>query len=282
MENRKITFAGIQQRLRLNKPWDSVIIIALSLLAAIPIFLIAHQNLLDPEWYFQFDRILIFLVILTLLYLVFFYLRALIVACIIFFLVMLLYGSTFGQYGFFQVYDDYRAMIYTMADDPHPQDLILSKLLPFPNKSRIIDAVEYDNPRVRNFAIMTTTRHFRDVKNAGRYRLLVQCFAAFMEINGRWNYVNDPKGRDYIARASESLLHFSGDCDDHAILMAACVRAIGGTPRLIHTTGHIYPEILIGDKSDLESVNYLIKKVLFVEQAKDQELAMKHEPAPAK
>jgi hypothetical protein len=35
---------------------------------------------------------------------------------------------------------------------------------------------------------------------------------------------------------------FSGDFD-HSILMAASVRAIGGTPRLIHTKGHIYPEI---------------------------------------
>ncbi len=268
----EITFAGIQQSLRLKKPWDSVIISALSILAAIPIFLIAHQNLIDPEWYFQFDRILIFLVILSLLYLIFYYLRVLIVACIIFFLVMLVYGSTFGQYGFFQVFDDYRAMIYTMAEDPHPQDLILSKLLPFPNKSRILNAVEYDNPKVRNFTLMATTKHFRDIPNLGRYRQLVQCFAVFVEINGRWNYVNDPKGRDYIARASESLLYLSGDCDDHAILMAACVRAIGGTPRLIHTTGHIYPEILIGDKSDLEQVNYLIKKVLFPEQAKGKDI----------
>ena len=54
--------------------------------------------------------------------------------------------------------------------------------------------------------------------------------------------------------------YLSGDCDDHSILMAACIRAIGGTPRLIHTKGHIYPEIYIGKKSDLEAINYLIKK----------------------
>lgn len=45
--------------------------------------------------------------------------------------------------------------------------------------------------------------------------------------------------------------------------MAACIRSIGGTPRLIHTDGHIYPEILIGNRKDLETINYLIKKVLF-------------------
>ena len=92
------------------------------------------------------------------------------------------------------------------------------------------------------------------------------------EINNNWNYVSDPKGREYIADASESLLYFSGDCDDHSILMAACVKAIGGTPRLIHTGGHIYPEILIGDKADLETVNYLIKMVLFVKESKGKQI----------
>jgi hypothetical protein len=32
----------------------------------------------------------------------------------------------------------------------------------------------------------------------------------FKEINSKWNYVSDPKARDYIASASESLLYFSG------------------------------------------------------------------------
>ena len=80
---------------------------------------------------------------------------------------------------------------------------------------------------------------------------MIQCFAVFKEINTRWNYVNDPKGQEYIAYASESLQHFSGDCDDHAILMTACIKAIGGTARIIHTGGHLYPEMLIGNKNDL-------------------------------
>ena len=37
---------------------------------------------------------------------------------------------------------------------------------------------------------------------------------------------------------------------------------------MIHTGGHIYPEILIGKKADLEIINFLIKKVLFVEESK--------------
>jgi len=72
--------------------------------------------------------------------------------------------------------------------------------------------------------------------------------------------------------ASESLEFLSGDCDDHSILMAACVRAIGGTPRLIHTKGHIYPEILIGNMNDLETANFLIKNKLFVKESYGQQL----------
>jgi transglutaminase-like putative cysteine protease len=94
----------------------------------------------------------------------------------------------------------------------------------------------------------------------------------FKEINNNWNYVSDPKGREYIASASESVKYLSGDCDDHSILMAACIRSIGGIPRLIHTDGHIYPEILIGNKVDLETINYLVKKVLFPDESKGKSL----------
>jgi hypothetical protein len=159
-----------------------------------------------------------------------------------------------------------------MTDNPYPQDIIIARLLPFPNKSKIISAIEYKNPKVRNFAIMATSKHFKELKGYADYRNLIQCFAVFKEINHRWNYVNDPKEGDYIATASESLLYFSGDCDDHSILMAAAIRAIGGTPRLIHTKGHIYPEILIGSLVDLEKVNYLIKNVLFEKESHDKQL----------
>ena len=54
--------------------------------------------------------------------------------------------------------------------------------------------------------------------------------------------------------------------------MAAAVRAIGGTPRLIHTKGHIYPEILIGTMNDLETVNYLIKNILFEKESYKKQL----------
>jgi hypothetical protein len=186
--------------------------------------------------------------------------------------IVLFYGTVLGNYGFSSVFEDYNSMVYSMSDNPHPQDIIIAKLLPFPNKTKILNAIEYENPKVRNFAIMATTKHFKNLKGYSDYRTIIQCFAVFKEINHRWNYVSDPKEGDYIATASESLLYFSGDCDDHSILMAASVRAIGGTPRLIHTKGHIYPEILIGNRTDLEKINYLIKNVLFVDESHKKQL----------
>jgi len=272
MKIQDIQFQKIRESLTVKKPWDSIIIFLLNVLIAVPVFLIIHQNIIDPQWPFSIDRILMFIALIVILQLLLRLVRKIIIIFIFLYLFFLAYGSLFGNYGFGRVYDDYRSMVYAMADDPNPQDIIISKLLPFPNKSAILRAIEYENPEVRNFAVMATTKHFTNFKKYGDYRTLVQCFAVFTEINSRWNYVNDPKGRDYIATASESLPYLSGDCDDHAILMAACVRAIGGTPRLIHTTGHIYPEILVGRKKELENINYLIKKSLFPKESKGREI----------
>lgn len=269
---KEINFQGIKQRFRVKKPWDDVIIFILNILIAIPLFIIVHQNLINPNWFLNIDRVVLFLVMIVIIQIILRFLRTIILFCIILYLLVLVYGSTIGNYGFNSVFEDYNSIMYTMSDNPYPQDIIIAKLLPFPNKSKIINAIEYQNPKIRNFAIMATTKHFKDVKGYSDYRTIIQCFAVFKEINSRWNYVSDPKARDYIATATESLLYFSGDCDDHSILMAATIKSIGGTPRLIHTTGHIYPEILIGSLTDLDKVNFLIKNVLFLNESIENKL----------
>ena len=257
----------LRNKFQVKKPWDTVIIFALNILIAIPVFIIVHQNLIDFDWYFNIDRVVIFVILLIIIQLILRLLRTIIIICIALYLVALVIGTISDNYGFGSVYDDYRNIVYSMSNNPNPQDLILSKLLPFPNKSKILSAIEFENPRIRDFALMATNKDFKEIRGYSKYRTIIQCFAVFKEINSKWNYVSDPKGREYIANATESLRYFSGDCDDHSILMAACIRSIGGTPRLIHTGGHIYPEILIGNKVDLETINYLIKKILFVEES---------------
>lgn len=269
---KEINFQGIKQRFQVKKPWDDVIIFILNILIAIPLFIIVHQNLINPNWFLNIDRVVLFLLMIVVIQIILRFLRTIILFCIILYLLVLVYGSTIGNYGFNSVFEDYNSIMYTMSDNPYPQDIIIAKLLPFPNKSKIINAIEYQNPKIRNFAIMATSKHFKDIKGYSDYRTIIQCFAVFKEINSRWNYVSDPKARDYIATATESLLYFSGDCDDHSILMAASIKSIGGTPRLIHTTGHIYPEILIGSLTDLEKINFLIKNVLFVNESNEEKL----------
>lgn len=269
----KLNYQQLRDKFKINSPWDKVIIFILSVLFTIPIFLIGHQNLIDFNWPFQLDRILLFTLIIIAIFLILKAIRRITLISIIVYILFLIGGTVFGGYGFNSVFEDYRSMMYAMSENPNPQDLIISKLLPFPNKYKILNAIEYKNPKVRSFALMATNKHFRDVKEyKNEYFTLIQCFAVFKEINSQWNYVSDPKGSDYIATATESLEYLSGDCDDHSILMAACIRAIGGTPRLIHTKGHIYPEIYIGKKSDLEAINYMIKKVLFPKESKDKTL----------
>lgn len=265
-----LTYQQLAAKFRIKSPWDIIIIFILNILITIPIFIIAHHNLITLDWANYVDRILLFLVILIAIQLILRAMRRVTLISVVLYLFLLLFGTLSGKYSFENVFEDYRSMIYTMNDDPNPQDIIIAKLLPFPNKSKIIDAIEYQNPKIRNFAIMAINKHFKDIKGYPTYYNIIQSFAIFKEINSRWNYVSDPKGLDYIASATESLEFLSGDCDDHSIFMAACIKSIGGTTRLIHTKGHIYPELLIGTKIDLERMNYAIKKELFPLESKNK------------
>jgi len=273
IEKTKRYYQILNSKLTVKKPWDMIIIFVLNVLITIPIFIILHQNLLELSWSFHIDRVLLFFILLISIQLILRLMRKITLISVFIYLIGLFYGTLFGGYGFQAMFEDYRSMLYTMSYNPFPQDIIVDRLLPFPNKSKIIDAIDYQNPKVRNFAIMTTNKYFKGIKGYSDYFTIIQCFAVFKEINSNWNYVSDPKGHEYIASASESLPYLSGDCDDHSILMAACIRSIGGTPRLIHTDGHIYPELLIGNKTDMETVNYLIKKVLFTEESKHKTIS---------
>lgn len=269
----RITFLkNLIVKLQIKQPWDLIIIAIIAILLTVPSFLIAHQNLVNLNWNYHLDRIILFVLIALVYFFILKIIRKITVISILLYVIILFVGSLINGYGFSSIYNDYQAMLYSMTDNPYPQDIIINKLLPFPNKSKVIRAIDYSNPKVRNYALAAVNKNFTNVKGYHDYFTLIQCFAVFKEINKNWHYVSDPKGEDYIASASESLKYLSGDCDDHSILMAACVRAIGGTPRLIHTDGHIYPEILIGTQKDLENINYLIKKELFPRESKGKPL----------
>jgi Ca2+/Na+ antiporter len=265
--NLKYYYNYLAEKFTIQKPWDIIIIFVLNVLIAIPIFIITHQNLIQFNWYLHLDRVLLFVVILILIQLVLQAMRRITLISVFLYLIALFYGTLFGKYNFQTVFKEYQSMLYAMAENPYPQDIIVDKLLPFPNKIKTLNAIEYENPKVRDFSIRAIKKNEMEAKGYEEYLTIIQCFAVFKEINSNWTYVHDPKGEEYIATASESAQYLSGDCDDHSILMAAAVKSIGGTPRLIHTDGHIYPEILIGKRADMENINYLIKKVLFPKES---------------
>lgn len=242
-----------------------------SIVLALPVFIIAHKKLPDPDWSFSFDRILLFIGIVILLLMVLKLFRAIVIIGFIVAFAWLGWGTWQGGYGFADIYRDYRAMLFAMHSDPNPERLIFTNGQSFPYSAELQQAIEKDHPAVRQFALAATNDFFKEEQNKyPEYRRLIQCFAIFKKINSSWNYVEDPQSKEYFARASESAKALAGDCDDYSILMASCLQSIGATVRFVHTTDHIYPEVLVDDKSTLEQMNYAIKKKLFVAESAGQ------------
>jgi hypothetical protein len=109
-------------------------------------------------------------------------------------------------------------------------------------------AIDADAELTRNTAVQIASRW------AGTFSI-DQVAQLWMDVRGRWSYVNDPRGREYFARASETIANgFAGDCDDFAITIAAFVTAIGGVARIVlmesDKGGHAYPEVCIAGTPD--------------------------------
>ena len=245
----------------------------LAYLLLIPFVFITFRYIPNAQWPWTLDRILLFLALVALIT---FVLRKRKIIVAVLWLLLLAFptvGSIINGYGFRLLYKDYKEMVYGIFTEPEP-DSTPSDLRPFPHKTKYIQAVDYYNPEVRNYAVSLTTDDSlkRYITEYHEYRRLIQCFAVFRDVNRRWNYVNDPLGQEYLVKASDNLGVFSGDCDDHSIMMAAAIMSIGGTMRLVHTTEHVYPEILIGDKDNLEDINYIIKKVMFKAESEGKRL----------
>jgi len=131
------------------------------------------------------------------------------------------------------------------------------------NKTSIKDinlAMDYNNPVTRNFAL-------RSVRNYPGSHNIYQICSLYDNIVNRWSYVSDPLDNEYFAAASESIAEsdFTGDCDDFAILMAACMRAIGRVSQIAlasnNESGHAFAEVKINNDMgwDYTVKNQIIK-----------------------
>lgn len=109
----------------------------------------------------------------------------------------------------------------------------------------VMTALDPSNPITRDLAVQVAAG------TSGPFSL-EQVADIWTYVRVRWNYVNDPHGAEYFARASETITNqFAGDCDDFAITLAAMVQAIGGNTRVVLMDGpeggHAYTEACIDE-----------------------------------
>jgi hypothetical protein len=172
-----------------------------------------------------------------------------------------------GRYGLNDIFTDYGKMLGNLRESTEALPKV-KELHPFKRAEEVRAAINYTDPVLRSFAVRAATTWFTEEAEQDPDFTLVQSFSIFKVINNGWVYVSDPMDDEYFAKASESVGLLAGDCDDHAILMAASIKAIGGTVRLVRTTEHIYPELNVGDAEGMKHAAFLIRRVLFPEQAR--------------
>lgn len=278
-------------------PYSVVIFGALSAVLTIPVFIFLYKyvpaielNLKDTI--VRLDHIILFLLLFFILFYLLKKLR-LLVLVIVFTGAIALTVTNFTEiYTVEHLYRDYSALLFDLSTNTVNQKF-LTREIQFLKEDKLRSAIDYSNPEVRNFAVNIASKHFEKDRRLSNNLKWVHFFSVFKEINSNWTYIFDPKNEEYYSKASETIGQFAfnnqfkGDCDDHSILMAACIRAVGGEVRLVKTKviindstqiGHIYPEVKFGTTKDLESVVYLIKKVFFIEESKSKHINYYQDP----
>lgn len=112
------------------------------------------------------------------------------------------------------------------------------------------EAMDIDEEQTRLYALELAAKYPGDFN-------IDQICEVYSELYKNWKYVNDPRGREYVAKASTSIkAGLKGDCDDFAILMATMIESIGGEARVVGAYnyligGHAYAEVNIGNPDDI-------------------------------
>lgn len=89
---------------------------------------------------------------------------------------------------------------------------------------------------------------------------IVKSFDVFRELSQpNWHYINDPPNRELFRPVRETIKTHSGDCDDYAICLAACMKHCGACARIVSTRGHLYPQLYVGHPKDKEKIEQAIR-----------------------
>ncbi|MBX3250881.1 MAG: FHA domain-containing protein [Myxococcales bacterium] len=114
--------------------------------------------------------------------------------------------------------------------------------------AKVVEAIDSSHPVTRNEAVRLAAL------DQGSFRV-EQVARIWSHVRSQWRYVNDPRGDEYFATASETIGNgYIGDCDDFAIVLVAMIQAIGGDARIVMMDGpqggHAYAEVCLPDSSD--------------------------------
>lgn len=123
------------------------------------------------------------------------------------------------------------------------------------NLEMLEETCDYDCPYTKQFANSLAAKSPGPFNPGQICEIFEYCY-------NKWRYVNDPKDKEYVASASESIEgSLVGDCDDFAVLMASCILAVGGRACInigyTSTTGHAFTEVDIsqfGESTVLKEV----------------------------
>ncbi|MGV6861499.1 MAG: transglutaminase domain-containing protein [Putridiphycobacter sp.] len=280
-----------------HNPISIVILGLVAGVLAIPLFIFLYNFF--PELSFtlnekivRVDHIILFLILFFGLYYLLKKLRIIIYIMLVGGLVVFTITNFTEFYTVSNLYHDSLSFLTDLSKHSLKEKFFFREL-EFRQEDRLRKAVDYKNPEVRNYAVNIANKNFADKQNLSPVLKWVHFFSVFKEIHAKWNYVYDPLSEEYYSKASETIKQlefddkFKGDCDDHSILMAACIKAVGGEVRLVRTKvdqpdktqiGHLYPEVKFGTTKDLEKVVYLIKNIYFVEESKGKAIHYYQDP----
>jgi len=254
----------------------AVIVYLVALLLSLPLFIILYpyvpEMMLPIGGGLRVDHAITFVLILVAFIVLVRRFQLAVYVLLITAMLALTVTSLTGVYSLGDMYNGYAEFLRSLKETSAQVPLAAQRLRPFHDAEKLRALVQGADPEVRKNAVRMATAHFAEAQEGPDEFTLVQSFSIFKEINANWKYVSDVKGGEYFAPPMESLELMAGDCDDHALLMAACIKAIGGEVRLVRTEGHVYPELRIGDDEKLERAAFLIRKVLFVNEVGDAPL----------
>ncbi len=168
------------------------------------------------------------------------------------------YNSTFPGHTFGDIYSDYNAALVNMTSNPHKVSYFKPVKGTYFQEERVKNAMQPTHPKLRNFAVESSTRYFHD-EYYRKYGKLVRYFSVFKYVRSNWKYVNDPVNMDYYSPPIESMELLAGDCDDYAILMASSIMAVGGEARVVISPTHMYTEVKVGKTENLDEVSHVVR-----------------------